>query len=387
MRAPAQLTGPELIELRDILVRAFTLDELDDFLLCHFDRSRTEIVGDGGLKGVMREILIHFNHRCEIPELLRNARLVRPRNTALIVFIHRVGGDPGLPLDPTVGLERIVRQTNSMLDVGVWVRRLAELQNQVCRIEVPAAGGGWQYGSGFLVGPDVVLTNHHVLEPVIEGSSSPDGVVLRFDYALLDDGHTPNPGTVFGLADDWLLDSSPPSEADFDMALARGADRAELDYAFLRVDDEAGRGPVGGGLNRMSTHEERGWVDSGGAVLDVAPGSQLAILQHPQGSALKLALDTEAVIGVNETTTRLLYRTNTEPGSSGSPCFDANWRLVALHQAGDPNYRPAARPTFNQGVPVVKILDLLRERDKRDLLMRLGVQDKSAGQHTHRSER
>lgn len=77
------------------------------------------------------------------------------------------------------------------------------------------------------------------------------------------------------------------------------------------------------------------------------------IAQHPDGKPLKLAVDTEAVIGVNAGQTRVRYATNTEPGSSGSPVFDLDWNLVALHHLGDPAYdHPAA---YNQGVPIDKI--------------------------------
>ena len=33
----------------------------------------------------------------------------------------------------------------------------------------------------------------------------------------------------------------------------------------------------------------------------------------------------------------LYYRTDTEPGSSGSPCFNDPWELVALHHSGVPD--------------------------------------------------
>jgi V8-like Glu-specific endopeptidase len=72
------------------------------------------------------------------------------------------------------------------------------------------------------------------------------------------------------------------------------------------------------------------------------------IAQHPDGSPLKLALDMQSVISVNDNGTRVRYATNTEPGSSGSPCFDLDWSLVALHHLGDPAWR---EPKFNQGVP------------------------------------
>ena len=50
---------------------------------------------------------------------------------------------------------------------------------------------------------------------------------------------------------------------------------------------------------------------------------------------MKLALDTKAVIGLNGNGTRLRYRTNTEPGASGSPVFTVDWSIVALHHYGD----------------------------------------------------
>jgi len=64
---------------------------------------------------------------------------------------------------------------------------------------------------------------------------------------------------------------------------------------------------------------------------------------------MKLALDTQAVVGLNGNGTRIRYRTNTDPGSSGSPVFTMDWDIVALHHYGDPNWQ---KPLFNQGVPI-----------------------------------
>jgi hypothetical protein len=52
------------------------------------------------------------------------------------------------------------------------------------------------------------------------------------------------------------------------------------------------------------------------------------------------------------------YRTNTEGGSSGSPVFDQNWQLVALHHAGDPSW--VAK--YNEGIPISLILAQLKAR-------------------------
>jgi len=86
------------------------------------------------------------------------------------------------------------------------------------------------------------------------------------------------------------------------------------------------------------------------------PKDPLMIAQHPDGKPLKLAVDTESVIGVNASRTRVRYATNTEPGSSGSPVFDLDWNLVALHHLGDPAYDHP--PSYNQGV----LIDLIKKR-------------------------
>jgi V8-like Glu-specific endopeptidase len=78
-------------------------------------------------------------------------------------------------------------------------------------------------------------------------------------------------------------------------------------------------------------------------------GAPLLIAQHPQGEPIKLAIDMDAVLGLNGNATRVRYATNTEPGSSGSPCFDMDWTLVALHHMGDPRWR---NPQYNEGVPI-----------------------------------
>ena len=74
---------------------------------------------------------------------------------------------------------------------------------------------------------------------------------------------------------------------------------------------------------------------------------------------MKLALDTQAMIGPAANGARLRYRTNTDPGSSGSPVFSMDWDIVALHHYGDPKWQ---NPLFNQGVPI----ELVRQRIDRN---------------------
>src|SRR5205823_396257 len=96
-----------------------------------------------------------------------------------------------------------------------------------------------------------------------------------------------------------------------------------------------------------------GWLAIPAGPLAFVAKMPLMIAQHPDGMPLKLAMDTESVIGVNSNGTRVRYATNTEPGSSGSPVFDLEWNLVALHHLGDPACD--LPPTYNQGVPIDKV--------------------------------
>ena len=64
----------------------------------------------------------------------------------------------------------------------------------------------------------------------------------------------------------------------------------------------------------------------------------------------------------------LLYETDTDQGSSGSPVFSDNWELVALHHYGEPYLQKMddqgrAIPTnVNEGVRISAIYDDLTKR-------------------------
>ena len=136
-------------------------------------------------------------------------------------------------------------------------------------------------------------------------------------------------------AGDGCLDSRPYAPAEITATPESPAPAAdELDYALLRLTV-----PVG---------TERGWITLPAAPAAAGAGAPLLIVQHPDGGPMKLAMDTEAVIGLTPGGLRLRYKTNTDPGSSGSPCFTMDWDLIALHHFGDPAWRA---PAFNQGVP------------------------------------
>lgn len=288
-------------------------------------------------------------------QLIAAAREAQPSNPKLL----KLAEDFGLTA-ATAEFERKVRDDLSYLDITQWRERLGALETQVCRVETPRT-----MGTGFLLGPDVLITNHHVMEDVIKAPDLASEVVLRFDYKRLADGTTLNKGTEFRLATDWLLDDSPYSGVD--KLADPGAEvphEDELDYALLRVEGEPGNQPAGAKAEPGAP--ARGWIKAAAPPSSFAENAPLFILQHPEGKPLKLALDTKSVLQTNGNGTRVRYRTNTEKGSSGSPVFDDHWNLVALHHSGDRNIVP----TYNQGIPFAAILRLLEKRGKKGLLDR-----------------
>jgi hypothetical protein len=256
------------------------------------------------------------------------------------------------------GLEKIVKPHLSLPDFGLWREKMTSVESRVCRITL----NNNAQGTGFLVGPEAVLTNYHVMQPVIDGDVPAKAVQCEFDFKLLTDGTTPL--TAVGLADDWLLDHSPYSESEAKGTPEKIAPTAdELDYALIRLAVPFGSQPWAKSPGSMAP--SRGWIYLAADATAIPETMPIIIAQHPRGLPMKLAIDTAGVdkskgLWLNAAKNRLRYATNTEGGSSGSPCFDFNWRLVALHHYGDPAFGHA--PAYNQGVPISVVKSRLAKK-------------------------
>lgn len=364
-----RLSGAQLGKFSDALLDTFDLDQFDQMLLIFLTRRRQHIALSNDLEQIVLLVINRAEDQSWTAELLLAARLAAPASEALMIFGQQFGAAVRAPTG--MALQNTIRAANGQLDVGPWRARLAEAEGRVCRVEISSAQPP-DFGTGFLVGPDVLMTNWHVVENVISGLVPADKVCLRFDYKVLDDGVAVNSGTEHRLAPgtkaDWLLYESAYSAADLSTAPAQDAGRDELDCVLLRLSQLAGDESPGAPSQLVQGAQARGWVPLPRVVHDFAQSSSLFILQHPDGKPLKLTLDTMSVQGTNGNGTRVRYSTNTEPGSSGSPCFDANWNLIALHHAGDPRYNKLRAAEYNQGVPVSAIVDALTRAHKLDLL-------------------
>jgi hypothetical protein len=81
------------------------------------------------------------------------------------------------------------------------------------------------------------------------------------------------------------------------------------------------------------------------------------IIQHPYGLPKQIALYHNIVAFADDN--RVQYLTDTDRGSSGSPVFDSNWNVVALHHRGGDLPEPGSGgATYfrNQGIHVRALL-------------------------------
>ena len=244
------------------------------------------------------------------------------------------------------GFERLVKPGLPPFDVQIWLTGLERTQHQVCRVEID----GRAAGTGFLVGPAAVLTNWHVVE-----SATAAQITCRFDYVVAPDGSRTEGRAVSVQA---IADHSPYSASE----AANRPDEVpptkdELDYALLHLAAPTGADAVGDGT--------RGHLALRLTDQPMPRGAAVMILQHPDGAPMKLAIDTDAVQGLTPSGLRVRYATNTEGGSSGSPCLGMDWTLLALHHYGDPAWKS---PQFNQGVPIGPIARRLIDRGQGALI-------------------
>ncbi len=136
------------------------------------------------------------------------------------------------------------------------------------------------------------------------------------------------------------------------------ADR-ERDFALVAVGAEPGT-LAQFGFNPLIQAE-------GKAVI----GEFVTIVQHPRGEKKQIALRENRIVDIPE---RFLhYSADTEPGSSGSPVFNDQWEVVALHHA---SVRAPQHTEFggvlNEGVRISRILEYVRAQNlapqSRDLV-------------------
>ena len=363
--------GADHKALAEALERAFPdPSKLNQMLTARLDQALNAIAPPYPLSDATFEVVTFYKAKGHLLRLIAAARASQPDNPQLALVAEKFQLATTTQSQPQ--LEKIVKKTSVPFDVAIWRERLAKREACVCRIELPT-NNGMAYGTGFLVGADLVLTNHHVMAPAIahrDGKFTPGGlqadakkVIVRFDYKALE-GKPLNPGVEVALAEEWHVDSSPHSIADTQAKPKKDTPTTdELDYALIRLAEPVASEPIQLGNDTDKDAKPRGLIEMPATAWPFVDQPTLYILQHPQGEPMALAMDLESKMELNSNGTRVIHQTGTKPGSSGSPCFNQFWDLIALHHAGDPAYPDLHPDAFNEAVPIHQIVARLKRQN------------------------
>ncbi|MDH3499095.1 MAG: serine protease [Acidimicrobiia bacterium] len=340
---PLELDGVQKRRLREALLDAYIdWDKTERLVSDEMNERLASITSENNdLEQVMFDLIDWAEARGRLSELMIGAVSSNPGNAKLFVFSQKLGLSSTDARKAT--LEKVVSGNSQFFDVAKWRAQLQRNEWRVCRVDFDGVG----VGTGFLVGPNAVLTNHHVVTPAIAGERPPGRYSVRFDYKETESAGVLNPGTVVDLADEWLLDSSPHSEHDVEVDKTGEPGPDELDFALLQLAEDIGERPVAG-------DEPRGWVElpKGSVAYESVKG--IFILQHPMRLPMKLAMGTDETITVNAARNRFRYAVPTEGGSSGSPVFNSDWDIIGLHHMGDPD---SLSPSYNEAIAIDKIAE------------------------------
>jgi len=246
----------------------------------------------------------------------------------------------GLRLDPPT-LQALINEYEPFFNNATTEASLAKAKRVVCAIGLVDPSHperpGQLVGSGFLIGPDLVLTNAHALpllvtvevNGTISTKVSGKYIYCYFDYHRLPQPTVP-PGQHTCLCvpchENWLEWGRPPLPYDGTLLHPLTANN-EFDYAVIRLSK-----PVGDAPARLSGGRRRGWYPFPSSAIQVITQQQrVAVVQHPGGSPQ--LVDFGEVEQPDPTGTRIWYTANAAPGSSGGAALDSDGNLYALHNA------------------------------------------------------
>jgi hypothetical protein len=211
-------------------------------------------------------------------------------------------------------LEKIIEGQSTLLPIS-FLEAGIDASRSVAKIVIPGVG----CASGFLIDNNILLTNNHV----IDSKELAERAEIQFNYQLTRDGRDATISTAKFRPEEVFITVN------------------EEDWTAIRVDGDA------------NSH----WGSLAIAKQPAQKDQPVNIIQHPGGQPKQIALYHNLVQYVGKSCVQ--YLTDTMGGSSGSPVFNSEWEVVAIHRRGgmlrEPD-SPSSHQYFrNEGTPIALV--------------------------------
>jgi endonuclease G len=206
--------------------------------------------------------------------------------------------------------ERVITGDDT-LDV-IYLQNGVIASKPVCRITICSSTGEEGFGTGFLIAPQILVTNNHVLPDQDYGRLS----YAEFDYEKGTDG-IPLPERVFRFDPSRLFYTN-----------------EDLDYTIIWVEERS--------ADELVSICQYGYLKLNPNLGKTKEGNFVSVIQHPDGKMKKVALRENEITNLS-LPKFIRYVTDTKSGSSGAPVFNDKWEVVAVHHAGIPRYNAAGQ--------------------------------------------
>jgi len=274
----------KITEIRSLIGRSSLKKAIEELLKLNTDYNDMIVGVQGQLSELDNKKIIGIITNQDA-NLERNGISFSLLKIVSLIEKHTSEDSEDISVSDNEGLEKIINR-NGLKRID-WLIKGTQKAKSVCKIHT----GDGHVGTGFLIEGNYLYTNNHV----INSASIAQYSRIEFGYE-----NSENKSVFYNLDHTKFITSK------------------KLDYTKVKVID-----------NDNFPLKEWGYLEINSTKPN--PNDALVIIQHPQGRSKEIAFsDTENSIWEH----RLHYKVTTEPGSSGSPVFDINWNVVALHHAG-----------------------------------------------------